>query len=149
MGKKGIDDHTLEELENHIWPPLPEYPTKMVGQVYITRKKRIGDMDTNDFRLLIGQGVGLEFLIPKAIECLKRKILEDALYYPGDLLMVVLEAKREYWETHPSERRDVIDLVLKSRTSISQTEEIDEPELVHSILTAIDGFTASFSIADN
>jgi CDI immunity proteins len=140
MPKKDIEDQTIEELENDFWPEPSAYPTGLIKDVHSIRKKKLVEMDSNDVRLLISQNIGLEYLIPKAIKILRVNVLEDALYYPGDLLTAVLSIKNEYWIEHTLEKEDVTKLIFDSKVSISSTTEIYDKEILRSIIEKIDKF---------
>jgi hypothetical protein len=49
---------------------------------------------------MIGQNIGLEFLIPLAIELLRENPFIKGDYYPGDLLSVTMQVERGFWQTH-------------------------------------------------
>ena len=49
---------------------------------------------------MIGQSIGLEFLIPLAVEHLENNPFVEGDYYPGDLLSVVMQIEPEFWQTH-------------------------------------------------
>ena len=46
---------------------------------------------------MIGQGFGLNYLVPLAIDQLKINILAEGDYYPGDLLKNVLTIPQDFW----------------------------------------------------
>jgi hypothetical protein len=58
---------------------------------------------SGDLRLLLGQRIGLEYLVPKALELVAERPLQEADYYPGDLLSVLLRIDKAFWESHPTE----------------------------------------------
>jgi hypothetical protein len=62
---------------------------------------------TEDLRIMIGQGIGLEFLMPLAIDVLRRDPLASGDFYPGDLLSAVTKAEHEFWRRHEHWRQDV------------------------------------------
>lgn len=47
---------------------------------------------------MIGQNVGLEYLIPLAMEQLDSDILAEGDLFEGDLLQSVLDSDPSYWE---------------------------------------------------
>jgi hypothetical protein len=57
----------------------------------------IGLLNNEGLRLLIGQNIGLKFLIPLAIDQLKDNILAEGDLYEGDLLKNVLDSDRQFW----------------------------------------------------
>jgi len=52
--------------------------------------------------MLVGQKIGLEYLIPMAIEHLEKNPWCSGDYYDGDLLEVVLRVDAEFWHEHPN-----------------------------------------------
>lgn len=53
---------------------------------------------------MIGQGLSLEHLIPRAVSVLERDPLAEGDFYPGDLLKNVLTSPEpSYWQQHPEQ----------------------------------------------
>ena len=49
---------------------------------------------------MIGQQIGLFFLIPLALEKLEENPVAEGHFYPGDLLQSVLSVPDEMWKKH-------------------------------------------------
>ncbi|HEY0761022.1 MAG TPA: contact-dependent growth inhibition system immunity protein [Pyrinomonadaceae bacterium] len=64
-------------------------------------EKPLKDFTVENLRVMIGQSIGLEFLIPLAVELLRKNPFVEGDYYPGDLLSVVLKVAPGFWQTHP------------------------------------------------
>jgi hypothetical protein len=47
---------------------------------------------------MIGQSIGLRWLVPLALEMLKQNPLAEADLYPGDLLNSVLAVESDFWD---------------------------------------------------
>ena len=77
--------YTLTELEEVDWGPA-SFDSWLVHSVHRLRNVPLRDLSPGDLRLLIGQRVGLRYLIPLALEVLSRDPFIDASYFPGDLL---------------------------------------------------------------
>lgn len=90
---------TLEELENDYWQTIV-YPSKLVERCYKFRKIPLKDLTIEQLRTLIGQQIGLDFLLPIAFEQLEKNILSEGDFYEGDLLESVLRTNKEYWLSH-------------------------------------------------
>ena len=58
---------TLENLENSNWGE-PKFDSHLVITCHKLRKKQLKDFEIEDLRIMIGQNIGLKFLIPIAIE---------------------------------------------------------------------------------
>jgi hypothetical protein len=50
---------------------------------------------------VIGQGIGLPYLVPLALERLEWEPLAAGDFYPGDLLQAVSRAGEAFWAGHP------------------------------------------------
>ena len=93
---------TLDELEGIAWgEPSGEFVSHLIERCYALRQIPIADLTPADLRVLIGQSIGLKYLVPRALEILEREPLLDAEFYPGDLLGAVLKIEGEFWSEHP------------------------------------------------
>jgi hypothetical protein len=63
-------------------------------------EKPLKDFTVENLRLMIGQSIGLEFLIPLAVELLRKNPFVEGDYYPGDLLSMVMQVEPSFWQTH-------------------------------------------------
>jgi hypothetical protein len=61
------------------------------------------DYSIEDLRLLVGQQLGLRWLIPLALAHLTHNLFSEGDYYAGDLLASVLRLGTDYWRAHPAE----------------------------------------------
>ena len=62
---------------------------------------------------MIGQNFSLNYLIPLAIEQLRREPLVAGDFFPGDLLAVVLMVDSGFWRVQPQLRRAVQEIVVQ------------------------------------
>lgn len=93
---------TLEELEEEVWKePHGEYVSPLVARCHALRTKSIGEFTPGDLRIMIGQEIGLLFLVPLAIQVLKSAPLVEGDYFPGDLLKSVLRLDQAFWREEP------------------------------------------------
>jgi hypothetical protein len=114
---------TLESLEKMIWPPVdPGESTYLIRTCNSRRKKPLQDFTTEDLRIMIGQNIGLKYLIPIAIETLESNILADGDYFEGDLLQSVLKSDKRYWEVEKENWQKVCK-IFNSNTKV--LEEFD------------------------
>jgi hypothetical protein len=119
---------TLEQLENDYWGK-PEYPSALVVNCHKYRKIPVKNLTAEQLRLLIGQNIGLKFLIPLAIEILKNDFLAEGDLFPGALLNNVLGCDTEYWKESPGQRI-IVELLLKSNELYMTSESILDNELI-------------------
>jgi len=92
-----IGSKSIEDLEGAQWPaPQPRTPPTFV-KCYQLRKKPLSKLSAADLRTLIGQDIGLHYLVPKALDILGRNPLIETEHFPGDLLVVALRAAPEFF----------------------------------------------------
>jgi hypothetical protein len=99
---------TLENLEKDIWPILDSNEeSHLIVTCNSLRKKILIDFSVEDLRIMIGQDIGLKFLIPISIEILKENIISEGDYYEGDLLNSVLSSDKKYWLSEKENHKTV------------------------------------------
>lgn len=108
---------TLETLENSIWAK-PEFDSNLVITCHQLRKKQLKNFKIEDLRIMIGQNISLQFLIPLAIEELNNNILAKGNFYEGDLLKMVLTSDVRYWKNEKSNWKILCNLFTKNETKI-------------------------------
>lgn len=101
---------TLQELERQDWGE-PPFPSSLVRTCHALRRKPLRDFTVEDLRIMIGQNISLNYLMPLAIEHLQRDPLAAGDFYPGDLLATVLRVTSGFWQVQPRLRQAVQDLV--------------------------------------
>ncbi|WP_145046487.1 contact-dependent growth inhibition system immunity protein [Paenibacillus xylanexedens] len=103
---------TLEELEGEYWDE-PNFASSLVIQVHQLRKKSLCELNNEDLRLLIGQQINLDLILPLAIEKLIQNPLESGDMHIGDLFCSVLKVEKEYWNEH-KELKNELDEVIRT-----------------------------------
>ena len=100
---------SIEQIEKKVWAE-PEYHSQLALTCHRLRKKPLKDFTIEDLRLLIGQNMNPELLIPLALEELKENLLAEGDYYPGDLLYAVISCDPQYWQAHKDLWKAIKDL---------------------------------------
>lgn len=101
------EDRTLRVLL--AWPASNQpAPTPLVERCKIALDTRLRDFSKEQIRLLIGQEIGLEYLIPKALAILTEEPMVGVTHYPGDLLSVCLRVKEDFWAVEPQLRQQLL-----------------------------------------
>lgn len=119
---------TIEQLEGKVWGE-PEYASHLVITCHNLRKKPINQFSIEDFRIMIGQDIGTQYLLPAALQMLKSNPLASGDLYDGDLLTVVLELPKDYWQSHQkhlSEALQVAELTLQKLSELNALEEKED-----------------------
>lgn len=100
---------TLEELEGDVWPE-PTFDSYLVTTCHRLRKKPIDKCSVEDLRIMIGQDMGLVYLLPMALERLEADPLSEGDMYPGDLVLAVTHVKERFY-------RDQADLAQRAKAA--------------------------------
>lgn len=92
-------NRTLEQLEGRQLGD-PEFGSALVEKAHRLYRQPLSAFTIEDLRLMISQELGLEFLVPLAIDILEKDPLAGGDYYPGDLLFAVLRIRKDFWKLH-------------------------------------------------
>ena len=109
---------TLDELDPPAWGE-PEFDSYLVTTCHRLRRKPIDEFTVEDLRITIGQGKGLIWLIPVALEVLEQGPLSEGDIYPGDLLVNVLRVPAAFW-SRERQLRDRVKTVLDDLTEFPE-----------------------------
>ncbi|MGX6741939.1 contact-dependent growth inhibition system immunity protein [Streptomyces peucetius] len=110
----------MEELDGEKWPDPDPSATGLVIAVHSLRKRPISTLNAWDMSRLIGQGIGLRWLVPVALGVLRDGLPEQASsgFYDDDLLTAVLTRPRSLWEENPEWFRALCE-ILNALNSVS------------------------------
>jgi hypothetical protein len=120
---------TLDQIDPPAWGE-PDFDSGLVQTCHRLRRKPIGEFTVEDLRIMIGQKIGLRWLMPLALEVLERDPLAEGDFFPGDLLSSALRSPVEFWAEEPG---------LRSRLSavLDNLDQVPDVLSVH-----IDAFRA-------
>ncbi|GJF33812.1 hypothetical protein KNE206_65120 [Kitasatospora sp. NE20-6] len=94
---------SLDDLEG-AWPAPPPGATRLVTAVHAARRRPVGDLSVEELRLLVGQNVGLPYVLPLAVAVLRDDPMAEGDFYPGDLLSAVVTRHPAVWAVFPDLR---------------------------------------------
>jgi CDI immunity proteins len=123
---------TLQELEGQDWGD-PTFESSLVTTCHRLRRKRLDDFNVEDLRIMIGQKIGLPFLVPIALERLAVDPFVEGDFYPGDLLAMVLQVDDAYWISHPDLCEQIRPIVRRVYVLLPSLAEV-EKQTVHDLL---------------
>ncbi|MFE7424930.1 contact-dependent growth inhibition system immunity protein [Streptomyces sp. NPDC057545] len=108
---------SLEELDGHQWPEPSPNVTGLVKSIHALRKRPIKSLTIEDMRRLIGQDVGLPWLIPMALKTLRDTAHSQAEggFYDDDLLSAVLTRSPATWQAMPRLAQDLREILTALR----------------------------------
>ena len=111
---------TLENLEKTDGgDPSSDY-TNLVNNVLKLRKIPLNQFSVENLRLMIGQNVGLRYLVPLSLDILKDDLFAEGDFYPGDLLQNVLKVPTTFWKEHKELWEAVHDLIKDQVDKIAE-----------------------------
>ena len=112
---------TLTQIENHDWGP-PHFDSYLVTTCHRLRYKPLVEFTIGDLRILLGQGISAEHLVPLALVELERDPLAEGDHYPGDLLRAVLPLKREDFLLHPDQDERGRSIYRRAREALVEND---------------------------
>ena len=116
---------TIYEFEQIFWgDPAPD-ATYLVETCHRLRRKPLNTFNIEDYRILIGQGIALNLLIPSALEILKTNIAAEGDLYEGDLLASVLSSEKAFWQDHLEMKQNLILTVRENMNELIDREIMD------------------------
>ncbi|WP_246127761.1 contact-dependent growth inhibition system immunity protein [Amycolatopsis rhizosphaerae] len=120
------DELSLEQIEDSFWGDAPADATRLIRTVHEVRRKPLGSLDAEDFRLLLLQQISTDVLVPRALAKLEQDPLWEGDFYPGDVLSAVLHLPEQYWQTHREELAR-LRRVIESLGEPAELEEMGAP----------------------
>lgn len=95
---------TLDEVDPPAWSARSKYDTNLVSRCHELRSVPLGELTLDDLRMLIGQRIGIAWLVPIALELLRVDPLLEATFYRGDMLVTIMKQTPDYyWEENPDQ----------------------------------------------
>jgi hypothetical protein len=85
-------------------------------------------MRIEDLRLLIGQSIGLEFLVPMALDHVEDHPLAAGDFYPGDLLKSVMDVHETFWNGRPDLRQRLVHALERAVDRVRKVNTVPELE---------------------
>jgi hypothetical protein len=116
------ESKSIEHLENDYWPST-DFPTPLVEKCYRYRKIPVKDLSIEQIRLLLGQKIGVRYLLNKAIKFLQEDILSEGDFFPGDLLMSVLRLDTDDWKDNAELQRELDKLLASNESEILTSDD--------------------------
>ena len=125
---------TLDTVDPPAWGPAPPDATLLITRCHGLRSKPLRDFTVDDLRIMIGQQIALNQLVPIALDVLRVDPLAQGDNYPGDLLASVLRADAAVWEWSP----DLTVEMRKLAESLHEQVDLDRElrELIRTFVQA-------------
>lgn len=123
---------SLEQLDGERWGEPPADATSLVRTVYEWRRRPIGTLEPHELARLLGQNVGLPWLLPPGVEIVREAAKQPTGgFLDGDLLYALVTRSPEVWTANPEP-------ALELKTAVSML-----PELSRYVKQEVEAFLAS------
>lgn len=136
---KSDRNKSLQQLDGQDWGE-PTYDSHLVTECHRLRRVPLRDFTVEDLRITIGQQIGLEYLVPLALEKLRDDPFAEGAYYPCDLLVSVLGAEAQFWQSHPELREQLIGIVERAISLFPTMPDIASKTVTRSVRRAYGEF---------
>ena len=130
---------SLQELEGVDWGD-PTFGSHLVTECHRLHRVPLCDFSVEDLRITVGQDIGLEYLVPLAIEKLRENPLAEGDCYPGDLLSNVLSADAAFWRAHLDLHKQLLPIAERALAVVSADPDICYEVVFESVSTAYEKF---------
>jgi hypothetical protein len=117
-------DKCLDDIEGVDWGD-PDYESHLVVTCHKLRKKPIAEFTAEDLRIMIGQDISTQILVPIALSRLSEDPLISGDLYDGDLLSVVARLPSTYWGTHRDQHAELLRIAAAVIVRLRSEEEPD------------------------
>ena len=91
---------TLQQLDGEDWGSAGG-ASHLVTTIHRLRRKPIGEFTVEDLRIMLGQRVSVQYLLPRALDLLAAAPLAEGDFYPGDLFQAVARVPEDAWRDAP------------------------------------------------
>jgi|SRR5690242_19763234 hypothetical protein len=112
---------TLENLEKRNIDKQT-YGSHLVKRCFELYKIPLDEFTIEDVRIMIGQQIGLDYLIPLAIDALKLDLFAEGDYLEGDLLKSVLSVDTDFWNNNKEYWQTLNELIKDRRDEIKKAK---------------------------
>jgi hypothetical protein len=130
---------SLQQLEGQDWGE-PTYDSHLVIECHRLRRIPLCEFNAENLRIMIGQQVGLPYLIPLALELLNDDPFIAGNYYEGDLLAAVLRADSPFWIASPALRAKAARIAQQAFHLLPSLDETDRQTAQGALTDANDIF---------
>ncbi|RWL85274.1 MAG: hypothetical protein EOR67_11080 [Mesorhizobium sp.] len=111
-----MGDRTLEELDGERWGE-PTFDSYVVRTCHALRRKPLNTLTDEELRLAVGQGIGLEWLVPLMLQRLTENPFRAGDLFEGDLLASLARVPSSYWTEHPAEKAVLANKIMTAALS--------------------------------
>jgi len=132
-------EKSLTELEGEDWG-FSDDESYVVRNCTNLRHKALKEFSVEDLRIMIGQNIGVKYLVPIALDILDARIFSEGMHYPGDLLCNVIRVNPKFYEENQKLKNKVLYLIEKAKNQLQELDKIDLDAFSEAFLEALEEF---------
>jgi hypothetical protein len=136
---KSDRNKSLQQLDGQDWGE-PTFDSHLVAECHRLRRVPLRDFTVEDLRITIGQNIGLEHLVPLALERLHGDPFAEGAYYPCDLLVSVLGAEARFWQSHLELRGQLVAITERVIALFPTVPDVASKTVTRAVRKAYDEF---------
>lgn len=130
---------TLQQLDGQDWG-APTGGSHLVAECHRLRRVPLREFTVEDLRITIGQNIGLEHLVPLALEHLHADPFAEGAHYPCDLLVSVLGSDARFWQRHPGWREQLMAIAQRAITLFPTVPDLASKTVTRAVASACEQF---------
>jgi hypothetical protein len=142
---------SLQDLDGDDWGE-PTYDSTLVIDCHRLRLVPVEQLTDEQLCTLIGQRIGLIYLVPRVLEVLVADPLreEEYGYFPGDLLLQLLKLPASFWVEHGAWHQNLRALAVVARPRCDELAAQSETDwwvlpVEPGVVAALDSFLSEIS----
>lgn len=110
-------NNSLEELEG-IPFEVTDFQSSLTLKCQGLRSKKLKDFTIEELRVMIGQSISLNYLIPLALETLAQNPFIGGDFYKGDLLEQILRIDKDFWNQNETLLYELTEIIISVKSTI-------------------------------
>ena len=130
---------SLQQLDGKIWGK-PTIESHLVNECQRLHRLPLSDFTVEDLRIMIGQNIGLEYLVPLALERLRDDPFAEGACYPCDLLVSVLCSNAKFWESYDELCGPLVAIATRAFDRFPTMPDIASEEVTSAVSRAFNRF---------
>jgi len=130
---------SLQQLEGHDWGE-PNYNSYLVIECHRLRRVPLREFTVENLRMMIGQRIGREYLVPLALERLEEDPFAAGDCYPCDLLENVLGCDARFWQQHAAWHRQAATIAERAISLFPARPDLASKTITKAVTNAYEEF---------
>lgn len=132
---------TLQELDGQRREE-PQFASHAAAECHRLRGVPLRDFTVEDLRLMVAQNESLGYVMPLALESLRKEPLMECVFFRGDFLVTVLRSEDDFWRANSGLHAEVLAIADRAFTELRSWSESDRELVEDDLIEACKSFQA-------